>query len=261
MSSASAAPAEFRREKIDVNGVGVTLFTAGEGDPLVFFHGAGTAHGFDFALPWASRYKVIIPYHPGWGESADAPEMTTVGDYMLHYLEMFDQLKIEKANLVGISMGGRFAATFGIQHRRRVRKLALICPAGLASPEHPMADLSKVPPEDIPKYLVHDLRVIMRNMPPSQDAAYQAARAREGASFARMMQSGLVGPWLERWLHRVNVPTLIVWGDKDRLIPPEHAQLWAKFIAGSHVLMVPDAGHLVPDEKPESVQAIADFLA
>jgi len=93
MSSASTIPAEFRREKLKVNGVDVIMLTAGSGEPLLFFHGAGTWHGFDFALPWASRFQVMIPYHPGWGESADAPEMTTPDDYALHYLELIDQLK------------------------------------------------------------------------------------------------------------------------------------------------------------------------
>jgi pimeloyl-ACP methyl ester carboxylesterase len=261
MSSTATGPAEFRRERINVNGVGVTMLTAGAGDPLVFFHGAGTFHGFDFALPWASKFKVMIPYHPGWGTSDDAPEMTVVGDYMLHYLEMFDQLGIEKANLVGISMGGRFAATFGMLHRRRVRKLVLICPAGLVVPEHPLLDLSKVAPQDVPKYLVNDLSTIAQHTPASPSPEFLAERARERASFERLMQTGLVGPWPERWAHRINVPTLIVWGDKDRLIPPEHAQVWNKLIAGSRVHMVPGAGHLVPDEKPECVEAIAGFLA
>jgi len=260
MSSATTVPAEFRREKLSVNGVDVTMLTAGSGEPLMFFHGAGTWHGFDFALPWASRFRVMIPYHPGWGESADAPEMTTPDDYALHYLELIDQLRLDKVNLVGLSMGGRFAATFTIHHRRRVRKLVLICPAGLVVPEHPMVDLSKTP-EDIPKYLVHDFSVIARHLPASPSAEYQAARAREGASIGRMLQAGLVGPWLERWLHRVNVPTMIVWGDKDRIIPPGQAQAWAKLIPGSRVLMVPGAGHLVPDEKPESAEEIAKFLA
>ena len=63
------------------------------------------------------------------GESGDAPEMTTVSDYSLHYLEMFDQLGLERPNLVGLSMGGRLAATFAIEHRRRVKKLVLVAPA------------------------------------------------------------------------------------------------------------------------------------
>jgi pimeloyl-ACP methyl ester carboxylesterase len=57
------------------------------------------------------------------------------------------------------------------------------------------------------------------------------------------------------------MPTLIVWGEQDRLIPPAHARAWERLIAGSRVLMVPEAGHLVPDEKPEAVDEIARFLS
>jgi pimeloyl-ACP methyl ester carboxylesterase len=255
-----AAPG-FHRETLNVNGVEVVMLTAGSGEPLVFFHGAGTWHGFDFALPWASRYRVIIPYHPGWGESGDAPEMTSVQDYMLHYLEMFDQLGLEQVNLAGLSMGGRFAATFAINYGHRIRKLALICPAGLIVPGHPMADLSKVAPEELPKYLIHDFSKIAHHLPKGPDAAFQAAREREWQSMGRMIQAGLVGHWLERWLHRIKIPTLIVWGDQDRIIPVESADAWAKLIAGSTVLRVPDAGHLVLDDKPETAEAIARFFS
>jgi len=77
----------------------------------------------------------------------------------------------------------------------------------------------------------------------------------------RMIQAGLVGHWLERWLHRIKIPTLIVWGDQDRIIPVESADAWAKLIAGSTVLRVPDAGHLVLDDKPETAEAIARFFS
>jgi pimeloyl-ACP methyl ester carboxylesterase len=255
MATHATAPTEFRRETVTVNGVKVVMLTAGSGEPLVFFHAAGTFHGFDFALPWASRYRVIIPYHPGWGESADASEMTTVHDYMLHYLELFDQLGLDKINLAGISMGGRFAATFAIEHGHRLRKLVLIAPAGLVVPKHPMPDLSKVPPEEIPRYLVEDFSVIERHLP-----KFQAVRVRESTSAGRMFQAGLVGPWLERWLYRVTMPTLIVWGEKDRLIPVGQCEAWAKLIPHARVLRVPGVGHLPPDEKPEVVQAILEFF-
>jgi pimeloyl-ACP methyl ester carboxylesterase len=232
-----------------VNGVKVVMLTAGSGQPLVFFHGAGTFHGFDFALPWAARYRVIIPYHPGWGESGDAPEMTAVHDYMLHYLEMFDQLGLDQINLVGLSMGGRFAATFAIEHGHRLRKLVLIAPAGLVVPEHPMPDLSKSPREDIFKYLVEDFSVIERHLPKGPDPAFEARQARDSASMGRMAAAGLIGPWLPRWLHRVKMPTLIVWGEKDRLIPIGQADAWAKLIPHARVLRVPGVGHLPQDEK------------
>lgn len=250
----------FQKETLTVNGIKVAMLTAGSGDPLVFFHGAGTFTGFDFALPWASRFRVMIPYHPGWGDSGDAPEMTTVEDYMLHYLDLFDQLGLAQVNLVGLSMGGRFAATFAIEHGERVRKLVLIAPAGLALPEHPMPDLSQVP-DEIPRYLVEDFSVIAKYVPSGPDPQFLAARNREGASFLRIAEAGLIGPWLPRWLHRVKAPTLLVWGEKDRLVPIGHAAAWNKLIPQARLLRVPGAGHLPMQEDPSVPPAIADFLS
>jgi pimeloyl-ACP methyl ester carboxylesterase len=256
------AAREFKRETLTVNGVKVVMLTVGNsGEPLLFLHGAGTWHGFDFALPWASDHRVMIPYHPGWGDSGDAPDNPTVHDYTMHYLELIDQLGLERVNLVGLSMGGRIAATFTVEHRRRVRRLVLLAPAGLEVPGHPNVDFSRVPPEEIPSYLVEDLRVLAPYLPKEPSAEFQAARAREGASFNRLLKAGLVGPWLARWLHRVNMPTLVVWGEKDRTIPVGQADVWAKLIPHAEVRRFPEAGHLVLDEKPEAVQAVADFLA
>jgi pimeloyl-ACP methyl ester carboxylesterase len=250
----------FKRETLTVNGIKVVMLTAGSGDPLLFLHGAGTWHGFDFALPWASHHRVMIPYHPGWGDSGDAPDNPTVHDYTMHYLELIDQLGLEKVNLVGFSMGGRIAATFTVEHRRRVRKLVVVAPAGLEIPEHPNVDFSKVPPEEIPSYLTENLDVLAPHMPKEPSAEFQAARAREGASFNRLLRAGLVGPWLDRWLHRVNMPALVVWGEKDRTVPAGQADAWAKLIPHAQVRRFLGAGHLVLDEKPEAVQAVEAFL-
>ncbi len=252
---------QFERESILVNGVRVTMLTAGSGEPLVFWHGAGTWHGFDFAAAWTSRFRVMIPFHPGWGESDDAPEMTTPDDYILHYLEMFDQLELQQVNLVGHSMGGRLAATFAIHHRERVRKLVLIAPAGLDVPEHPMANFSQVPPEEIPRYLVDDFSVVEKHLPKGPDPAFAAARDREGGNFVKLMQNGLVGPRLPRWLHRVSMPTLIVWGEKDRILPVEQAEAWGKLIPQARILRVAKAGHLPLDEQPATCATVADFFA
>jgi pimeloyl-ACP methyl ester carboxylesterase len=251
---------EFKQETLSVNRTKVAMLTAGSGPPLLFLHGAGTWHGFNFALPWASHHRVMIPYHPGWGDSGDAPDNPTVHDYTMHYLEMIDQLGLEKIDLVGLSMGGRIAATFTVEHRRRVRRLVVIAPAGLDVPEHPNVDFSKVPPEEIPSYLIEDLSIIAPYLPKEPSAEFQAARAREGASFNRLLRAGLIGPWLARWLHRVNMPTLIVWGDKDRVVPVGQADEWAKLIPHAQVCRFPGAGHLVMDERPEAVETVSQFL-
>jgi pimeloyl-ACP methyl ester carboxylesterase len=251
---------DFKQETLTVNGTKVALLTAGSGKPLLFLHGAGTWHGFNFALPWAAHHRVLIPYHPGWGDSGDAPDNPTVHDYTMHYLEMIDQLGLEQVDLVGLSMGGRIAATFTAEHRRRVRKLVVVAPAGLDVPEHPNVDFSKVPPEEIPSYLIEDLSIIAPYLPANPTPEFLAARAREGASFNRILRAGLIGPWLPRWLHRVTMPALIVWGDKDRVVPVGQADEWAKLIPHAQVRRFPGAGHLVLDERPEAVEAISQFL-
>ena len=81
---------KFTRETYTVDGVKTVVYTAGKGEPLVFFHGAGTVDGFDFAERWADKFQVIVPYHPGFGESGDDPTFTDLHDYVMHYLELFD---------------------------------------------------------------------------------------------------------------------------------------------------------------------------
>lgn len=250
----------FEREKLIVNGVHVVMLTAGKGDPLLYLHGAGTWHGFDFALPWAEKYRVMIPYHPGWGESEDASGMTTIHDYVMHNLELIDQLGLDSVHLVGFSMGGRMAATFASEHRRRVRKLVLVAPAGLEVPGYPTADFSKIPPQEIPGYLTEDFKVLAPHLPVEPSPTWQADRAREGGNFFKLIDTGLLDGKFSRWLHRCTMPTLLVWGDKDRICPPQQIEPWTRHIRGAQVRRYYGAGHLVLDEKPEAVQAIREFL-
>jgi pimeloyl-ACP methyl ester carboxylesterase len=250
----------FERETLTVNGVKVVMLTAGIGEPLLFLHGAGTWHGFDFALPWAQKFRVMIPYHPGWGESDDAAGMTTVHDYTMHYMELIDQLGFDRVHLAGFSMGGRLAATLASEHRRRVRKLVLIAPAGLEVRGYPIADFSKIPPEQIPGYLTENLSVLAPHLPVAPDPAWQAARAREGGNFFQLVDTGLLDGKFSRWLHRCTMPTLLVWGERDRICPVQQLDAWTRYIHGARVLRYFGAGHVVLDEKPEAVQAIADFL-
>ncbi|MGH9592833.1 MAG: alpha/beta fold hydrolase, partial [Bryobacteraceae bacterium] len=225
----------FERETRIVNGVKVVMLTAGKGEPLLFLHGAGTWHGFDFALPWAEKFRVMIPYHPGWGESDDAAGMTTVHDYVMHYLELIDQLGLDKVHLAGFSMGGRMAATFASEHRRRVRKLVLVAPAGLEVRGYPIADFSKIPPEEIPGYLTENVNVLVPHLAGAADPDWQVARAREGGNFFKLLDTGLLDGKFARWLHRCTIPTLLVWGESDRICPVQQLDAWTRCIPEARV--------------------------
>ena len=227
--------------------------SAGSGPPLLFLHGAGTWHGLDFALPWTEHHRVLAPHHPGWGQSGDDPTLTTIHDYVMHYLDLIDQLGIPEVDLVGFSMGGRLAAQFATEHRRRVRKLVLVAPAGLNVPGYPLTDFSKIAPDDILNYLTENVPLIL-------DHATGPADPREGESFGRVLPS-VMDTQFTRWLHRLTIPTMLVWGEKDRTTPIQQAEAWMKLVPGLQLLRVPGAGHLVLDEKPEVVEAIGKFLS
>ena len=262
MSAAAKSGPSFAREEFRVNGVKVAMLTIGKGEPLVFLHGAGTFHGFDFALPWAEKYKVMIPFHPGFGESGDDASITNMHDYVMHYVELLDQLGLAKVNLVGFSLGGWMAAAFAMEHGHRINKLVLVAPAGLKVAEYPMVDIFRIPGEELPGYLVADINVILPHLPKGHDIDFIVDRYREMTSVARIMWEKPFDRGLQRWLHRLaKVPTLIVWGDKDRLIPVGQAKTWQGLIPNSTVQTHASAGHLVLDESPDAVRGITKFLS
>jgi pimeloyl-ACP methyl ester carboxylesterase len=255
-----ATATTFATQRLRVNGVEIAMLTVGSGEPLLFLHGAGTASGFDFALGWADRFQVLIPHHPGFGDSADDPSVREMHDYVLHYLELFDQLGLTQVNLVGQSLGGWLAARFAIEHDQRVRRLVLCGPVGLRVPEHPTLDIFSVPPEQLLRRMIANQDLLQRRLsqPPGIDAV--VAQYREQTSLARVMWERNYDLTLERWLHRARMPALLVWGREDQVVPVEQAEVWTRRLPNARLEVLPGAGHLVLQEDPRAVEAIKEFL-
>ena len=253
--------ASFNEEHLNVNGVDVAVLTAGDGPPLVFFHGAGTFAGFDGLLPLAERFRLIVPFHPGYGPSADDTSVDSIHDYVLHYLDVFDQLELDELTLAGFSMGGLLASWFAIEQTQRIKRLVLAAPLGLRVPEHPTTDIFAVPDEELLSYVAHDMSVFEGKVPMPPTPKFLAARYRESTSTARMFWSRVYDLKLEKWLHRLTMPTLLVWGDRDRLIPAGQAPVWAAAIPNAEVTIVPGVGHLLFEESPQAAEAVLEFAA
>jgi pimeloyl-ACP methyl ester carboxylesterase len=250
--------AEYAEEHHVVNGVDVAVFSAGEGDPLVYLHGAGTAFGFDHLLPLADQFRLIVPHHPGFGASEDDTLIDSLHDYQLHYLDLFDVLGLDDLFLVGESGGGAMAAWFAIEQASRVRRLVLLSPYGLKVPEHPSVDFFSIPDEQVMSYLIADLSPFADAPPPTPE--FLADRYREATSFARVAWKSPYDRKLPRWLHRISAPTLLLWGEEDRLHPVGQAAAWAELIPNAEVRTFPGVGHIPVFETPAAVDAIADFL-
>ncbi len=254
---------QFTRRTLRVNGVETVLLEAGNGPPLVYLHGAGTVTGFDFAAAWTRKFRVLLPYHPGFGPSADDPTIDEIHDYVLHYAELFDQLGLEQARLVGQSMGGFIATKFAVEHRHRVEKLALVCPIGLPVPaEHATVNFLAVPPQDLPALLAHDVHSVLKHLPVGEPPPeFIAERMKEAVTAGRVLGDGqrTFDAKLPRYLHRLTMPTLLIWGKSDRLTPTAQHTTWAKALPKATVRLFDNAGHVVLDEAPAAAEAIANF--
>jgi pimeloyl-ACP methyl ester carboxylesterase len=259
----SGSPVVFEQLDYDVNGTPTTVLAAGDpgAPPIVFLHGAGTFHGWAFAEPWTERYRVLIPHHPGYGDSGDIDGLRDIHDLVLHYIELFDQLGLAAdVNLVGFSLGGLVAARFAIEQKHRLRRLVLVAPAGLRVPGVAVDDLFRIPPEELPGRLVHRMDTLLPYLPSDPgDVDFTVDRYREIRTTAIMLWEQPYDRVLPRWLGRVDIPTLVVWGDEDRLLPVDLADGWAALLPQATVATFPDAGHLVLDESADASATVARF--
>src|SRR3954466_11318229 len=199
MTTSPSASAGFSETRLDINGIDTLVLTAGTGDPVVFFHGAGTASGFDWLLPVARHFRVIVAYHPGFGRSGD-PALAGVDHLARHQLDVLDRLGVTRFHLAGQSMGGWTAATLASYSTHRIVKLALVAPVGLDVPEHPTVNLLAVTPAEGPGYLTTNPAIFAPPGAPPPSPEFLAARLREAQSFATVQKHGLTHEsGLGRW--------------------------------------------------------------
>ena len=248
----------FERWVYQIGGVETVVYTIGKGAPVMYWHGGGTWHGFAWAREWKDHFKVILPYHPGFGESGDAPDIGSMDDFVMHYIELYDAMGLRSAGLVGTSFGGYMATAFAITHPRRVSKLALVAPGGIFSPDYPMGNFRALPPEKLGELFVVDQRITKEFLPDRWNERIEREGQYAGKGFGPGTTSG---PKLLKHIGRVKMPTLVIWGKEDKVLPVGLAGLWEKAIPHAAMRIVENAGHLLLDESKEARDAVRDFLA
>jgi len=229
----------------------VHVKTAGAGPPVVFFHGAYGLTWDPFLDSLAERHTVYAPEHPGTtpGDPDAIQAVDDLWDLVLLYDDLLDQLGLDRPALVGHSFGAMVAAEVAATHRRRASRLALISPIGLWRDDAPVLNWMTLAPDVLVKAVCYD---------PEGPIAKQAFALPEDpvAQMDVVVQltwtlgctGKLVWPipdkGLKKRLHRIQAPTLIVWGRQDGLVPPVYAEEFQKRIAGSRVEMIDRAAHL-----------------
>ena len=253
----------FVTQTIEINGCKLSLRRVGSGVPLLYLHGTdGLAEWPAMLDTLAHEFDVIAPDHPGFGASEVPGWIDDVSDVAYLYLDAIEKLGLSRLHVVGQSLGGWIALEMAVRSTARLRSLTLISSAGIHVKGVPKADIFMIDPEEQARLAYADPKL-------GEDAAaragadkYQDLAVLNRIASARFgWQPRFFNPRLERWLHRVNVPTHVIWGDQDRIIPPAYGAAFHRLIPGSKLTTIPNAGHLPHVERADAVaQAMHTFL-
>ncbi|WP_199434806.1 alpha/beta fold hydrolase [Qaidamihabitans albus] len=242
----------------------------GSAERMLFLHDADVLPGPIGALGQLDDLVDIeVPRHPGFGSPLDdaTEEWDSVADLAQHYLHDLDG---EQVHLAGAGFGGWIALEMAVRAPRRFASLVLVSPYGVklfGPTDREFADVLLLDPSEVVELgwadpaAVYGLR--MPGFPRGlEDAEYEQAFADRAALARYAWKPFLHDPRLRRWLHVVDVPTLVVVGDRDRMVTPEHSRTLAGLLPRADYVEIPGAGHYPYLETPEAfVSAVAPFVA
>ena len=259
--------ADFTEKSVQVGGNQVHMLTGGSGDPLVLFHGAGGNSGWlRYVQALADHYTVHIPTHPGYHQSTRPEWLESIVDMASFYTWFLEEQGLEGARAIGFSMGGWIAAEVAASTRHAFSKLMLVDAVGIKPQQGEIADIFIISPAQVTELLFHDPK-----QAPEYDQIYGQTPTPEQVEIAEGNREMAVrlcwkpymyDPRLSGLLERVNIPTRIVWGREDRLVPLECGELYRQAISGSDLVIIDNCGHSPQVEKPEEfVKAALEFLA
>ena len=245
----------------------VQMVEGGAGDNLIFLHGEdGATEWTPFLDLLAQHFHVYAPAHPGQGGSNGLQYLDDLWDLVVFYEELMQELGIDRVHAVGHSYGGLLAAELASHRPEKVSRLVLINSLGLWLDDAPIADFFVLTAEERAKMFWFD----------SECAAAKAAFAQPSdpeekmeSDLSRTETLAAVGKFiwpipdkgLTKRIHRITMPTLLLWGDSDGMIPMKYGQAFKDLLPNSSLKVIEKAGHLPQDERPaEVVDAMLAFL-
>ena len=264
-SETSLASTHERSERtVEVQGIQTHLFEAGSptAPPLLYLHGTNLGNlWLDYHNVLAQHFHIFAPDTPGFGLTARPDWMRDMSDYILYFRDLLDTLGLDKPNIVGHSLGGWMAAELAVWYPERVSKLVLANAAGIRVKGSPIADLFAMNIQEVLAACFDDPMAAMPLMPAEFNTDYMIAQYLERMTLATLAWNPSYDPKLERRLARVKCPTLVIWGENDRLIPQVYGDTLHKIIADSRLVKLAGTGHMPMFEKHEEwTNEIADFL-
>jgi pimeloyl-ACP methyl ester carboxylesterase len=261
-------------EQLRIRDVDLEVIRGGNGPTVVLLHGM-TVLGSEAPILQllAQHGEIVAPSHPGFGGSTRPDDFDTIYDLVRFYQSFIDTLPDEKVTLIGCSFGGWLAAEVAVNYGHRLERLVLIDPVGIkvgGREERDIVHVFNTAPAELERRAWHDPA---RQQPGllglgwqqhldrmSDEEMVRAARGWD-ALCLYAWRPHLFYPKVKRWLLRISVPTLLLWGASDRIVTPGYGRTYNEQIPGSRSELIAEAGHHPELEQPEAVaERVVRFL-
>ena len=248
---------KFEAKPVRIGAVSTQIIEAGEGRPLLFLHsGEGPDTLADrYMQLLAEHYRVICPWHPGFGDSTRPAGFRDIGDLAYFYLDLADHFGLKDAVLAGASFGGWIAAEMAIRSTAHFSHLVLADPFGVKAggrDERDIVDFFAIDEETWHKVAFFDPAIAKRDFTKMSDEELgRLVRSKESLSFYGW-KPFMHNPQLKRWLHRIRIPTLVMNGSEDRVVAETCFRLYAESVPNATRVTIDRAGHYPHIEQPEA---------
>jgi pimeloyl-ACP methyl ester carboxylesterase len=250
---------------VPLDGIGivqVTLSDRGEGQPFLLLHGGGgplTVNGFADLLAAERHARVITPTHPGFAGTPRLDSLTSIRGLAALYSALLVELDLTDVTVVGNSMGGWVAAEMALLVTARIRCFVIVDAVGIDVPGHPIADFFSLTPRLVAELSYHDPDRFGIDPTKLPDEA-QRLMAGNRATLAVYSGTSMNDTSLATRLADVTTPTLVLWGDSDRIADVDYGRAYADAISGAQFQLLHKTGHLPQIETPgQLLDAIAVF--
>jgi len=242
--------------------VDVTLDDRGEGRPFLLLHGGGgpqTVAGFAELLATKEPARVITPTHPGFGGTPRPDGLADMAGLAALYRELLDRLGLDGVTVIGNSIGGWIAAELALLGSPRISGTVLVDAVGIEVEGHPVTDIFPLSLDELARLSYHD-PAAFRIDPSAMTEAQQAGMAANRAALQVYGGTRMTDPSLRGRLAAIAAPTLVIWGDADRIADPGYGRAYAAAIPGARFELLTETGHLPQLETPEQLlRAVWDF--
>lgn len=258
---------EWREDYSTVAGLNIQVFHGGQGAPLLVLHGAGGNPGWlQFHEALAAHFHVYAPSHPGFGTS-DRPEwMERVHDLAYFYRWFLEELQLPTPIAVlGFSLGGWLAAEMAAMYPASLRRMVLVGAAGMKPSVGEIADIFLMSPAAVLQQQFYDATQApeyarLYGAEPTPEQRQTAAWNREMAALLTW-KPYMHNPKMPVLMAQVKLPTLLVWGRQDAIVPLNCGERYQQAIPGARLTVIDQCGHSPQVEKPQAfLEAVLPFL-